>query len=173
MSKLSEVLAKLSKKYVLDLQREILAEDLNASGKLVKSIQAELTPDGFEVSSDVVYSYLLTDKGYRSNKVGGKDKFDRLGEWARKKGMQPLLRDKKGRFKKVDKNSYRRLGFLLARSMAEKGTIKRYGYKGSNILNKVSEMNQTETTELIVEALKIDIIDGIKADIKLNNIKIQ
>ncbi len=53
--------------------------------------------------------------------------------------MQPLMRDKKGRFKKITKRSYRDLGYVVSRSINRKGIIERFNYKGSNLFERVYE----------------------------------
>lgn len=181
MSKLSEVLAKMSKEYLDAIKRQILVEKLNASGELARSIREELTADGFTISSDAINAYLLTDKGYRPKRAGDraekKEKLERIKDWMRSKGIRPYRNLSSGgvRFKKLKnpEKQYDQAAFFINRSMNRRGSIKRYGYKGSEILNTVHEMQSKKLEEEITTAMREDIINGIKADIKLNNIKIQ
>ena len=177
MAKLKEALGKLAEDYKKEFEREIVAKEMVASGKLKKSLQVKLEKEGFSISSDEIHSYLLGDRGYRPTRTGSKAdkeaKWDRLGEWAKSKGMQPLLRDKKGRFKKVTKDSYRRLGFLLSRSLNEKGSIERFNYKGSNVISSVVDKLSKKSEDVIVEAFEEEIVAMIKEDFKFDNIKIQ
>lgn len=177
MSKLKEGLKLLAEEYRQEMIRQVIAKDMVASGKLKNSIRVELIDNGFSISSDEIHSYLLGEDGYRAKSTGSKTekeaKWDRLGEWARSKGMQPLLRDKKGRFKKVTKDSYRRLGYVLSRSIDKKGTIKRFGYKGSQVISDTVAILQSKSEDVLVEAYKEDVIAMIKEDFKFDNIKIQ
>jgi hypothetical protein len=181
MSKLSEVLAKMSKDYLDAIKRQIVIEKLNASGDLVRSIREEVTSDGFSISSEAVNAYLLTDKGYKPKKAGTreekKQKLERIKNWMKSKGIRPYTRLSSGgvKFKKLKnpEKQYDQAAFFINRSMNRKGSIKRYGYKGSDILQTVYDMQSKKSEEEITMAIRQDIIDGIKADIKLNNIKIQ
>ena len=177
MSKLKETLKTLSQIYKEELVKGIVAKDMVASGKLKNSIQVELQENGFSLSSDEIYGYLLGEDGFRPKRKGGKqdriDKWDRLGEWARRKGMRPLLRTSKGRFRKLNDKSYRRLGFILSRSINEKGTIERFGYKGSQVISDTVDKLRATSEDVIIEAFREDIITMIKEDFKFDNIKIQ
>lgn len=181
MGKLTETLSKLSKDYVLAIQRQILVEKLNASGELRDSIKAELTKDGFTISSDAVNAYLLGDKGYKPKRASSREekkkKLDRIKQWMKSKGIRPYTKLSSGgvKFKKLKnpEKQYDQAAFFINRSMNRKGSIKRYGYKGSNILKTVQEMQNSKATEEITLAMKEDIVQGIKADLTLNNIKIE
>lgn len=177
MSKLKETLKKLSQIYKEEVVKGIVAKDMVASGKLKNSIQTELQENGFSLSSDEIYGYLLGDDGFRPKRKGSKEdriaKWDRLGEWARKKGMRPLLRKSNGRFRKLNHKSYRRLGFILSKSINEKGTIERFGYRGSQVISDTIQKLQATSEDVIVEAFKDDIVTIIKEDFKFDNIKIQ
>ena len=57
--------------------------------------------------------------------------------------------------------------------MNRKGSIKRYGYKGSKIIDTVYQMEKDKTEDEIALAIQEDLVQGIKADFKFDNIKIQ
>lgn len=171
MGKLKEVLGELAKEYQTEIQRLIVSEELESSGRLKNSIEYKLTDDGFEITSDSKYAYLLGSRGYL--KSWRRPPARELGEWARRKGMRPLERDKRGRFKKQSKLSYLRLGYALAKSIDEKGTVKRFGYRGSRIIQKVNQKLEGKVSGEIMEAYKLDLIQGMKQEFKFDNIKIQ
>jgi len=177
MSKLKEALSRLSKDYKEEIEKQIIAKEMVASGKLKNSLRVRLEDNGFSISSDELHSYLLGSEGYRAKTTGSKsdrvEKWDRLGEWARSKGMQPLIRDKKGRFRKVNKNSYRSLGYLISRSINRKGTIQRFGYKGSEVISSAVESLNQKSKDVLVEAFEQDIIAMVREDFKYENLKIE
>ena len=179
MSRLKETLSKLAKEYQEKIQRQIAIEKLKSSGNLKDSIKSELTEDGFSITSDAINAYLLGDKGY-DYKNGGKDesKIDRIERWARNKGLRPSSTVKSTGMRSFSKiknarRQYRDMAYMISRSMNRKGSIKRYGYKGSDIIDRVYDMQKKKTIEEITLAFKQDIVDGIKADFKFDNLKIE
>ena len=179
MSRLKEVLSKLAKDYQENIQRQIVIEKLKSSGNLRSSIQSELTKDGFTITSNAINAYLLGDKGY-DYKNGGKNesKISRIEEWARSKGLRPSSTVKSTGMRSFSKiknarRQYRDMAYMISRSMNRKGSIKRYGYKGSDIIKRVYDMQKAKTTEEITLAFRKDIVDGIKSEFKFDNLKIQ
>jgi hypothetical protein len=171
MSRLKETLSKLAKEYQERIQRSIQDEDLTATGSLKKSIRVEEQEDGFSILSDEKYANLLGNFGYL--KTWGKPSPYNLAQWAKTKGMRPMLRDKRGRFRKITEKSYLSLGFALAKSIDKKGTIKRYGYKGSRIIYNVNKEMEGKVSGEITEAFKLDLVNGMKQDFKFDNLKIE
>lgn len=179
MSKLKEALSNLAREYKEEIQRRIVQEDLVDKGDLERSIRDEVSDNGFSLISDEKYAYILGSNGYL--KKWRRPPAQELAEWARRKGMRPMMRDSKGRFKKVTKDSYLRLGFALANSIDGKGdknrgrngTAKRFGYRGSRIIQKVNQQMEGKLSGVIMEAYKLDLIQGMKQDFKFDNIKIQ
>lgn len=171
MGILKESLSKLAKMYQDEIQRRIIQEDLVDKGGLRDSITHNVTNDGFSISSDKNYAYLLGANGYL--KRFNRPPAQKPAEWARSKGIRPLFRDSKGRFKKIDRHSYRRLGFALAKSIDEKGTVKRYGYRGSRIIPQVNQLLEGKLSGEITEAYKLELVQGMKQTFKFENIKIE
>lgn len=183
MGKLKETLRNLAKEYQTEIQRLIVEEKLVDRGSLKNSIKYDVSDDGFSIKSDEKHAYLLGSSGYlkKWGHVNIDSGADRLGEWARRKGMQPLMRDKKGRFRKVTRHSWSQLGFLLARSISGKGkkkvapngSVERFGYRGSRIIQRVNQKLEGKVSGEIMEAYKLDLIQGMKQEFKFDNIKIQ
>lgn len=177
MSKLKEALSNLAKEYKEEIQRRIVEEDLVDKGNLKNSIRFEMTDDGFSLLSDEKYAYILGANGYL--KQWGRPPAQKLAEWAKRKGIRP--RSKKGRFTKITEKSYLSLGFALSRSIngegkrnkGANGTVKRFGYRGSRIIQKVNQQLEGKLKGEITEAYKLDLIQGMKQDFKFDNIKIQ
>ena len=179
MSKLKDTLSNLAKEYQESIQSEIQKEDLVSKGDLKNSITYEMTKDGFIIKSDEKYAYVLGSNGYL--KKWDKPPANKLAEWAKRKRMRPLFRDKKGRFKKLTESSYLSLGFALAKSMngegkrnvGKNGSVKRFGYRGSRIIQKVNMRLEGKVEGEITEAFELDLVQGMKQDFKFDNIKIQ
>lgn len=171
MSKLKDTLSKLAKEYQESIQSEIQKEDLVSKGDLKNSITYEMTKDGFIIKSDEKYAYILGSNGYL--KKWDKPPANKLAEWAKRKRMRPLFRDSRGRFKKLTESSYLSLGFALAKSINKNGTVKRYGYRGSRIIQKVNMRLEGKVEGEITEAFELDLVQGMKQDFKFDNIKIQ
>lgn len=181
MSRLKEVLSKLAKDYQENIQRQIVIEKLKSSGNLRNSIQSELTKDGFTITSNAINAYLLGDKGYKPKNKGSredkKEKLERIKTWMKSKGIRPYSKLSSGgtRFRKLknEDKQYNQAAFFINRSMNRRGSIKRYKYKGSDIIKRVYDMQKAKTTEEITLAFRKDIVDGIKSEFKFDNLKIQ
>ena len=171
MGKLKETLKNLATEYQTEIQRLIVQEELVSSGSLKKSIEYKMTDDGFNIESDSEYAYLLGSNGYL--KRWRRPPHEKLAEWAKRKGMRPLMRDRRGRFKKASKDGFKRLGFALAKSIDINGTVKRYGYRGSRIIQRVNQKLEGKVSGEIMEAYKLDLIQGMKQQFKFDNIKVE
>lgn len=135
-------------------------DDFNASGRLDRSFGYEIVANEIKVFAEK-YAGALSD-GISDKGKYGKDMAQNLAEWAKSKGMQPLMRDKKGRFKKVTENSYKSLGFVLARSIAKKGISKRFNYNGSGFIQRVVIEQKDKVKQIFAEAFKKDAINELK-----------
>ena len=171
MGKLKEVLSDLAKDYKEAIQRLIVQEELVDKGDLKNSIRFEVTDTGFSITSDKKYAHLLGSNGYL--KRWSKPPAQKLAEWAKRKGMRPLLRDSKGRFKKMTDRSFLSLGYALAKSIDKEGTIERFNYRGSRIIQRVNQEMEGKLAGEITEAYRLELIEGMKQTFEFDNIKIQ
>jgi len=170
---LRKALKQLAKDFEVRIKQTAISDKTVSSGEFANSFSAELIGDeGISISSSSDHAGAVIEGASPAkremSKADKEEKYRKLGEWARSKGMQPLLRNKKGRFKKVTKKSYRDLGYVLSRSIAKKGTIKRYDYKGSNILERVYKELETEIGAEITEAYREDLTTEIRRILKVN-----
>jgi len=160
---LNTALNNLVKEFVRKLESQSKIDKTKATGKFAKSFTGKVVDNSIEVSSTAKYAGAV-DGGAgrsRSNK-GGYDKKKKLEEWARAKGIRPVRKLKNGaKFSKMntDKNSaFKSMIFAISKSIAQKGTIKRYQYKGSNIFDRVLDSMQKK--------VGLDVADGFSADLK-------
>ncbi len=93
----------------------------------------------------------LIDQGRRSGKPPSSD---RILEWMEAKGVQPRRNGKPVR--KTDKN-IRDSAFAIAQAIGNKGTIKRFGYKGSDLFSFVTNPVIDEMTQEILTAYTVDV----------------
>jgi hypothetical protein len=152
---------------------------LNEAGKLIKEkLKSAASADGFKASGELdksfgysaaanelsvfasKYAGALSDgisTGGGSNAEGFKKLQSNIIKWAKIKGIRPQIRDKKGRFSKVNDKSWKSLGFVLARSIRQKGLSKRFGYKGSGFIQEVKKSMESKITNMILEGYKKDL----------------
>jgi hypothetical protein len=69
-----------------------------------------------------------------------------IERWAKAKGLRPM-------YKGGIKNMVR----IIANSIAEKGTIARFNYRGTNVLDRVIKENTNEVEEIVLDGFVADI----------------
>lgn len=162
------------------MEGENLKLALREVGKLIrKNLKQEAKNDGFKASGklDESFKYRVEDnelyifgeqyanalsKGISTG--GGSDEkgFEQLQsniiKWAKIKGIRPQIRDKKGRFTKVNDRTWKSLGYILARSIRTKGISKRFGYKGSGFIQAVQEQTKEQIKAILKEGYRKDIL---------------
>ena len=141
--------------------KDIISEqDFNSSGDLLRSVKykAEITKLTIFAKE---YAGALSkgiSTGSSGDVAGGKLLKSNLIEWAKSKGMRPNFRTKGGQFKKVTENSWNKLGFVLSRSLREKGISKRFGYQGSGFIKTVQDQTEVKIMDIIMKGFKKDLI---------------
>jgi hypothetical protein len=137
---LKEALEELVVEYKKKLSAQAKIDKTHATGRFAKSFESKVTEDGFEITSNVPYAGTV-DGGSRSasSKEDGVRKKDRIREWARMKGLRPYRRTKTGatKFSKITDASMKSMVYMIAKTISEKGTIKRFNHKGSGIFDTV------------------------------------
>jgi hypothetical protein len=159
-TELNKALDDVGKIIVERLKKNARSDEFYASGNLNNSFRYEVLESELKLYA-ARYATALSD-GIKNKGRINKEMYDSLGEWARRKGMQPLLRKysngkNTGRFRKVTESSYRALGFVLARSIAKKGISKRFNYKGSGFINLTLEQTKKQIENMLSEAYLKDI----------------
>ena len=177
MGKLKEALQNLAKEYQTEIQRLIVQEKLVDKGDLKNSIKYKVSDDGFNIESDEKYAYILGSNGYL--KTWKRPSIPKITEWVKRKGIRP--RSSKGRFRKITEKSYLSTAFAIARAMngegkrnaGKNGSIKRFGYRGSRIIQRVNQKLEGKVSGEIMEAYRLDLIQGMKQQFKFDNIKVE
>ena len=166
---LNKALADLAKAFTDKLEQRAKMDKTNATGKFAKSFESTVTEDGIEIFSNSKYAGSVDGgAGVARSNAGGYDKKRKLEQWAKAKGIRPLTKLKNGyKFRKMntDKNSaFKSMIFAMSKSIAKKGTIKRYQYKGSQIFERVFDSMRSK--------VGLEVTDGFSADLRQELIKI-
>lgn len=150
----------VGKQIVDGLKKAAKDDEFSASGNLDRSFGYEKIAEGIKFMAEE-YAGALSD-GIDNKRGGGDEMIDNIVKWARSKGMRPMTRTSKGRFKKVTDNSYKRMARAIAFNIAQKGISKRNDYKGSGFIDRVITEQKEKVSEIILEAYKKDLLNNIE-----------
>jgi len=93
--------------------------------------------------------------------------YKEIAKWIRAKGIK--ITDSKGRYKKSTLRNINRAAYGIAQSIGRRGTIKRFGYKGSNIYQKALWIRNTRYLDKIETAHLQDLEESINSTIPPEN----
>lgn len=136
------------------------SQKFKSSGELDKSFRYESTETELNLFA-AKYAGALSDgisTGRSGSAKDGEELQRNIIKWAKTKGIRPQIKDKKGRFTKVTDRTWKSLGFVLARSIRNKGISKRFGYKGSGFIKTVKDQSEKEVMDLITEGYRKDLL---------------
>lgn len=154
-------LVKIFEETVEALRKSAEAKGLDASGVLLASIKFEPKRLGdilrFQLTMADYYQWV--DEGRKPGKF---PPLKAILEWMRFKGIVP----RNARGKKINNERARRgLAYVIARSIARKGTIKRFGHKGSNFYTEVIPSEKV-FVDKVVKRLSIAAKQDILVELK-------
>lgn len=130
--------------FVKELREHLEREKLVASRDLQSSFGFRITVKGTNI---VRFTLFAASHWYYANegrRPGRKPPIKKIMEWIAHQGIP--VRTSNGQKGKSVLEASRSLAHSIAWSIAHRGTIKRYGYKGSEFLSKV--LPQSELTKL-------------------------
>ena len=151
------------------LKQSAKDDEFSASGNLDRSFK-------YRVEKNELYIFGEQYANALSGGIKNKGKYDydmakKLAKWAKIKGMRPMFRlyekdvdgsyKPTGKFRKVYESSWKSLGFVLARSIAEKGISKRFRYKGSGFIEAVQKETKEQIKKMLKDAYKKDILEQL------------
>jgi hypothetical protein len=155
-------LKRLGDQVVDRLQQQLQTDNTMASGNLSRSIKGKAVGNALTVTM-AGYGGAI-DEGIR--KGGRPANGYRIKEWLKVKGIR--LRDNTtGRYLKQTDYNYNKISFLISRSIAREGIIKRFGYKGSNFIDRAINNTLDEFDDAILEAFNKELtkeFDKIKTN---------
>ena len=156
-------LTRLGRKTVSRLKEQLYMDETIATGKLANNIKAkDVVGNALTITMDAYGGAI--DEGIRAGKRPPNG--DRIEDWLRFKGIR--LRDNTtGRYLKHTDYNYNKISFLISRSIAREGIIKRFGYKGSNFIDRAINNTLSEFDDTILEAFNKELtkeFDKIKTN---------
>jgi len=167
-------LNKIAEEFKVRLQRGARLDKTVATGKFANSFDAKVKDDSIEITSDVSYAKYVVDGALPSNSnIGWEKKKKSIESWIRAKGIRPYRQLKSGyKFAKTSTlkdSAYKSAVFAIMKSIADRGTIKRFGYKGSNLFERVYKEIKDKIGVEITEAYAEDLRIELRKIININN----
>jgi hypothetical protein len=146
--KLNSVLNKYGKEMVSILKKQVSKSKLVVTGNTINSIKHSVKGSTLTITASNVLGIL--DAGIPK---GRKVNVTAIVDWMKRKNIRPRDgRKGSGRFVKTTERNMRSSAWLIARYISKNGTIKRFGHKGSDVINNSigikNEINQRMRKEL-------------------------
>lgn len=151
-------LQKYGRLYKQKFKSELRKDGTYASGRLDRSVT-------YKTKSTASYSELsLLANSYieqisEGRRVGRIPPSNEILEWARAKKIRP---ENGGQ----SESNMKRMAFAIAKSIGLKGMIKRYGFKGTKIIDNVYNSLSMQMGEDLFEAYKQDLEKQLKEQVK-------
>lgn len=167
---LNKALRKLIEDWRKRLEAQAKIDKTHATGRFSKSFDGNLTEDGLNITSNVDYAYAV-DEGAKANQTTRIPNIGKITEWARHKRLRPYRKLASGgtKFVKVTDASMKSMAYMISKTIKEKGTIKRFGYKGSGIFDTVYKSIRNKIGSDIEEAYGKDIREELQTIINKMN----
>ena len=167
-----------------NLKQKFKEEDFYASGNLNKSFKYRVEDNELYIFGEQYANALSkgistgggsNEEGFKNLPESFEDRFKKLQEniigWAKKKGMRPLFRlyekdvngkyKPTGKFRKVYDSTWKSLGYVLARSIRQRGISERFEYKGSGFIEAVQKETKEQIKKMLKDAYKKDILEQL------------
>ena len=167
-------LNKIAEEFKVRLQRGARLDKTVATGKFANSFNTKVTEDSIEITSDVDYAGAVVEGASPArSSAGWEDKKRSIESWIKAKGIRPYRKLKGGyKFAKTSTlkdSAYKSAVFAIMRSTSERGTIKRFGYKGSNLFERVYKEIEKKMGVDISEAYSEDLRIELRKIINIGN----
>lgn len=157
------ILDKYGRRITDRLRRQIREKDAVATGDLLRSV----TYDSDSKSLNISYNSELNAHSFGLRPNLHSPSRASIVRWMKAKGLQP-------RGKEATEKNYERAAFLIGRSIYRNGTIKRFGYQGSNIIDTAwSESQQKALSRDIAKAYQEQTTKDLKTIFKKNGFTIK
>jgi hypothetical protein len=151
-------LKKYGRLYKQKFKSEIKKDETDASGNLYRSIKS--VPDfnsNYSEISLVANKYI--EQISEGRRIGVTPSSTKILEWAKQKGITP----EKGT---ASDSNMKRMAFAIARSIGVHGMLKKYGFKGTGIIDTVYNSLSQEMEVDIIKAYELDLNEAIKKQVK-------
>ncbi len=123
---LGDILGDIGEEMTADLKQQLIRKKQRASKALWQSIRPMITAKGSDVTQLEIRMESYWQQAAYGQKPGTWPNYISLREWMVNKGLTH------GK----SKHEIRSLQFLIARAIHNRGTVKRFGYKGSNFVEE-------------------------------------
>lgn len=172
MKNTKKELERIAKEFKLRIVREARLDKTDATGEFVKGFKTKVGDDFIELENTSGHGGAVIDGANPSKSdKDWRGKQKRIEKWVRAKGIRPYRKLKNGfKFAKTStekRSAYKSMVYILSKTISQKGTIKRFGYKGSNLINRVYDEMEVKIGVKLTEAVKKDLIDEINRTIKV------
>lgn len=151
-------LQKYGKLYKQKFKSELKKDNTYASGRLDRSVTYKTkSTNSYSELSLLANSYIeQISEGRRIGRIPSSTK---ILEWAKEKGITPENGPN-------TESNRKRMAFAIARSIGVHGMIKRYGFKGTGIIDNVYNSLSRQMGEDLFEAYKQDLEEQLKEQVK-------
>ena len=150
MKRVQATLEQYKEKIVTQLKDRLAQQGLVASGKLQNSIYGVVTQTGINIFAE---DYgIFVEEGRGPGKMPPRNK---ILQWVESRNLQSI------------NPKYKRpkdIAWMIARSIAEKGTIQRFGYQGSKFIDFVSKNIMASLTKDVEESYLKDLNEQINGN---------
>jgi hypothetical protein len=151
-------LKKYGRLYKQKFKSELKKDNTYASGNLYRSIN--YVPDFNDNYSEIsLVANKYIEQISEGRRIGVTPSSTKILEWAKQKGITP----EKGT---ASDSNMKRMAFAIARSIGVHGMLKKYGFKGTGIIDTVYNSLSQEMEIDIIKAYELDLNEAIKKQVK-------
>lgn len=159
---LSDAMVFVAQVIIDKLKQSAREKDLKATNNLIQSIQADypsISPQGIEIAISMADYWESVEYG---QKPGTWPHMPSLIQWVgAKSSVKQIALKRKGRNQSVD-DAIKSFAAVIAKKIHSKGTIKRFGYKGSGFIADVLTKQNVD-----VIAQKLSDVTGLRISVYL------
>ncbi len=160
---LEDTLKKYAKAYTVKYKGQLRKDKTYASGDLVNSVKPDLSIENEFSILALDYMEQVSEGRGAGKMPSWPPKSFRILDWIKRKN---IIIKKKGKVVSSSANNLKSLAYVIARSIGKRGTIKRFGYKGSNIIDFVYNSLSKQMGDEIFESYKQDLEKILKEQVK-------
>ena len=142
-SVLGDAMPDVAKVIIEKLKQSVREKGVKATGNLLQSIRVDfpsVTPSGVSIGIEMADYYQWVEDGRRKGK---RPPIMAIEQWISAKGIQ--VRQSKGESKQSVLERRKSMAEAIAKKIASKGTIKRFGYKGAGFIADVITQQNVDT----------------------------
>jgi hypothetical protein len=165
---LNNALEEIGEDIVTRLKREASVEGFKATGELDKSFGYKRLVNELNIYANEYAKALNSGASRAKSSRNSFGKIKRIREWAEAKGIRPLVKNSYGnstfaKYKGKGKTTeYDRMVFRIAKSISQKGLLKKYNYKGSGFMDRIAKEQRPLIKDKLTRAFEKDLLNSLK-----------